>query len=87
MLISHKFLDDAFLLNSAFANIAGLELEELNYLEEVFLEILDFDIFVSPEEFKEYRESLNTYFLDGYDTVAINQLVVSYQDLLEREVM
>lgn len=55
VLITHKFLDDHFLLNSAFAKIAGLEIEELNYLEEVFLEILDYDVFVSPLEFEEYR--------------------------------
>lgn len=37
-------------------------MHELNYLEQVFLEILDFEIYVSDEEFEQYKSALHIFF-------------------------
>ena len=45
LLITHKFYSDFFYSNKYIAQISGiLSLEELNKLEELFLEVIDFEI-------------------------------------------
>lgn len=48
------------------ATIGGLQLSELNLLEEVFLETIDFDINVTEKEFNEYRKKLNLHFITNF---------------------
>jgi hypothetical protein len=39
-----------------------MDIHELNYLEEVFIEILDFDLNVKEEEFESYKQAMDQYF-------------------------
>lgn len=66
MLVTQKFYNDLFLSNYEIATIGGLQLSELNLLEEVFLETIDFDINVSEQEFNEYRKKLNLHFITNF---------------------
>ena len=42
--------------------ISGITLQELNFLEEEFLDIIDFKINVSTEEYYRYKDGLDTFF-------------------------
>jgi hypothetical protein len=53
--VTQKFLDDKYYGNHAVAVMGGLNLEEMNELEQQFLEILEFDLFISEQEFVAYR--------------------------------
>ena len=49
ILVSIKYNEDHICDNLYFSKIAGVSLKELNYLECKFLEIINFDLFVSEE--------------------------------------
>jgi hypothetical protein len=50
-MIVHKFFTDPYFLNSYISFIGGIQLQEINFLEEEFLEIIDFDINVTTQEY------------------------------------
>lgn len=54
-LLAVKSAEDVPFPNSFWARVGGLELEELNKLESDFLGLLDFRVFVSPEELESLR--------------------------------
>ena len=57
VLISAKFYDDRFLNNARYARVGGVDKKEMNVLEVELLFLLDFDLFVTTEEYhKIYRE-------------------------------
>ena len=51
-LITQKFYSDQFYSNSYIAKIGGLELIELNWLEQIFIKIIDWDFTVYPDDYK-----------------------------------
>ncbi len=51
VLIVQKFFNDSFFNNHYLAMLGGVQLEELNSMEQYFLEILDYKVFVKPETF------------------------------------
>lgn len=60
--IVNKFFSDDYFLNSSVAQLAGMSLQELNMLEQEFLRIIDYNLFVSPEEYNEYLDGLHDFF-------------------------
>jgi hypothetical protein len=52
--VATKMLDDDFQDNRCVASIGGVPLLELNILEAEFLKLLDFDAYVSQEQFEDY---------------------------------
>lgn len=55
-----KFNDDRSYLNSYYTKVAGLPIEEFNYLEILFLKLLDFDVWVHDDIIQEYKNHLLT---------------------------
>lgn len=57
--------------NKDYATIGGIELNEMNELESLFLEILDFELYISNDEFENYSrlilENLNNNKLNFND--------------------
>mmetsp|Transcript_59504 Transcript_59504/g.153777 ORF Transcript_59504/g.153777 Transcript_59504/m.153777 type:complete len:143 (-) Transcript_59504:399-827(-) len=53
--LAAKFHDDTHYVNSFYAKVGGLSLQELNALELLMLRLLDFRLHVTPEEFEAYR--------------------------------
>ena len=51
-LITQKFYSDQFYSNSYIAQIGGIELIELNWLEQIFIKIIDWDLTVYPDDYK-----------------------------------
>ena len=62
ILITHKFYTDPFYKNSDIARIGGVHLQEINFLEEEFLDIIDFNLVVDKEDYESYTQSLQAFF-------------------------
>eukprot|EP00298_Acanthocystis_sp_HF-20_P020045 c2461_g1_i1.p1 GENE.c2461_g1_i1~~c2461_g1_i1.p1 ORF type:complete len:205 (+),score=50.23 c2461_g1_i1:86-700(+) len=59
VLVSLKWSEDMFYLNSFYSNVGGLAVKETNYLEIEFLKALDFKIFISEEEYEKAQKVLS----------------------------
>ena len=57
-IIASKWLQDKIHPINHYAEVGGIPKNELVSIEECFLNLIDFDIFVSPEEFKESFKQL-----------------------------
>mmetsp|Transcript_109349 Transcript_109349/g.282704 ORF Transcript_109349/g.282704 Transcript_109349/m.282704 type:complete len:145 (-) Transcript_109349:297-731(-) len=58
MMLAAKFQDDVFYSNTFYAKVGGLRVEELNNLEAKMVQLLDYRLYISPEEFELYRKIL-----------------------------
>ena len=57
-MVAAKFFDDQFYFNPFFATVGGLKRLEINALEVEFLFLLEFNLFVSREEYERYYNTL-----------------------------
>lgn len=57
-MVADKFLSDEFMTNADYALVGGLSLEELNLLEHEFLELIDFNLCIEEEHYKNYCKKL-----------------------------
>jgi hypothetical protein len=62
VLITHKYYTDPFYLNSYLSSIGGVQLQEINFLEEEFLDIIDFNLTVERTEYDSYCQGLKAFF-------------------------
>eukprot|EP00668_Euglena_longa_P011171 GGOE01013553.1.p1 GENE.GGOE01013553.1~~GGOE01013553.1.p1 ORF type:complete len:181 (+),score=24.85 GGOE01013553.1:113-655(+) len=58
VLLAAKARDDTYYSNAYYAAIGGISNSEMNKLEGTFLVLVDFNLFVSPETFAQYRTYL-----------------------------
>jgi len=61
ILIAIKFSEDKYQNNKYFAKVIGISLEELNFLEKEFLNLIDFKLYISDNFFKKYYNYLMNY--------------------------
>lgn len=61
ILIAIKYNEDAIYSNKFYSEIAGFPLKELNLMEHYFVKLIDFNLFVSENEYKKYEEYLNSF--------------------------
>ena len=59
VLISIKYNEDSYYDNTFYAQIAGIKPNELKLLEYKFLELNDFNVYVSDKEFEQYEKYLS----------------------------
>ena len=59
ILIATKYNEDIIYDNLFYSKIAGVTIKELLVLENSFLEIIDFDLYVSNDIYKKYSEYLD----------------------------
>ena len=73
VLITHKYYTDPFYLNSYMSYIGGVQLQEINFLEEEFLDIIDFNLSVDTQEYETYLRGLKAFFASPLqpETIAI----------------
>lgn len=80
VMVSAKFFDDSYLNNRRYAHLGGVTTHELNMLEVEFLFLIDFNLFVSSEEYIKIYQGL-CFFLMVKDTLStLNLLVFSTQN-------
>ena len=58
LVISIKYLDDAYLNNTDYSKIGGITLTELNTLEMKVLEMLDYCLYIDQKTFYQYASEL-----------------------------
>lgn len=61
VLIAAKARDDTYYSNSYYASIGGITTKELNRLELMLLDMLQYNLFVTLEVFTEYRTKLQNF--------------------------
>ena len=59
MIISIKLTEDDTCLNSFYARLGGVSNDEMLRVESQFLKLLDFNVFISKEEFVTYQNDMN----------------------------
>jgi hypothetical protein len=58
MMLAVKFFDDTYYSNAYYAKVGGVKAPEMNVLEIHFLRLIDWHLFVSPEEFDLYKTNV-----------------------------
>lgn len=58
VLLISKFYNDVYYSNQYIAYTAGISTQELNELEKVFCEMIDYKLFVNEEEYEWYSNGL-----------------------------
>ena len=61
ILISIKYNEDVYYKNKYYAEIAGVNVKELEILEHSFLDLLEFKLFVDDHTYEKYRTYLDDY--------------------------
>ena len=61
ILTAIKYNEDSVYSNKYYSEVAGVSLKELNLMENSFIELLDFKLFVTEEEFKKYSFYLENF--------------------------
>ena len=59
VLCSIKYNEDEFFKNDYYSQVAGVTLNELNKMEYDFLVLLDFNLYIEPNTFNDYKMLLN----------------------------
>eukprot|EP00826_Nyctotherus_ovalis_P010026 TRINITY_DN1265_c0_g3_i3.p1 TRINITY_DN1265_c0_g3~~TRINITY_DN1265_c0_g3_i3.p1 ORF type:complete len:175 (-),score=50.32 TRINITY_DN1265_c0_g3_i3:18-542(-) len=72
-ILAVKYLEDLYSRNIIYAKIGGVTLAELNVLESSMLEMLEYNLYVSPDQFFQYAEELQ---LQSLKTVSYTHLTL-----------
>ena len=65
VLVARKFHSEVTATNRAWAGITELSVHEVGQLEAEFLNVLDFDLYVSHEEFQTFKNRFVSFFSPG----------------------
>lgn len=60
IMVAAKFFDDFFYVNQFFGTVGGLKPSEINSLEVELLFLLEFNLYVSKEEYERYYNTLTS---------------------------
>ncbi|ORX50461.1 cyclin-domain-containing protein [Hesseltinella vesiculosa] len=75
VMVASKLFSDVFFTNTRYAKVGGLPVSELNVLEVEFLELNNYSLFVTVQEFQYYGDQLLQHSLkehqDALDTVTL----------------
>lgn len=61
VVVAAKFFEDKYYKNSYYCRVGGITNQELNSLEHHFLRYLEFNLYVSQEEYTRYFDTLMTF--------------------------
>jgi general stress protein CsbA len=73
VLIAQKFNDNYF-KNSAIASIGGVQSQELQLLEEQFLDILEYNVAVGEQEYTQYEDAISKFFTEPMEISRYNAI-------------
>ena len=60
-MITHKFYSDDFYSNNYISFVGGIQLQEINFLEREFLQIIDYNVTVTEEEYQVTQHRLHQF--------------------------
>lgn len=58
VMVAAKYSDDSFFVNSYYADVGGVSLDEMNELEAAFLDMIDYNLHVNILEYQKYHNEL-----------------------------
>lgn len=58
LILAAKYNEDTYYSNMYYSKVGGLRVQEVNKLEQYFLELLDWKLLVQPEEYDMYLKLL-----------------------------
>lgn len=61
LVVASKFVQDKTYRNSAWAKIAGLPVSEINAAERIFLELVDYKLYISQPTFEQWHHLLHMH--------------------------
>ena len=61
ILLSIKYNEDKYYKNRYYADIAGVSIKELNYLEYIYVKMIHFQLYVNDKIFKRYKLYLDNF--------------------------
>jgi hypothetical protein len=64
--VSNKMFDDSYIANWWYAELLGISKEHFNYLERVLVQLLQYDLNVTSEEYKAYCSHMRDFILDTF---------------------
>lgn len=64
--VSDKMFDDFYIANCCYAELLGIPNQHFNYLERVFVQMLQYDLNVTQEEYKAYWSHMRNFILDTF---------------------
>jgi len=59
-MLAAKFFDDVYYSNGFYARVGGVKTREINELEAHFLALIKYQLFVSPQEYDQFRRNVLT---------------------------
>ncbi|KAH3764271.1 Cyclin-P3-1 protein [Pelomyxa schiedti] len=60
LVVAHKFFEDQYFTNTFYSKVGGIPLAEMNAMEVRVLQLLDYNLFITPEKFTQYENVLGT---------------------------
>lgn len=58
VMLAAKFFDDVYYSNAFYARVGGVKTREINVLEAHFLSLINYQLFVTPAEYDQYRRNV-----------------------------
>jgi len=79
LIIASKYLQDRNYANNAWSKICGLPVQEINVIERRFLKLIDYNLFIGEDVYKNWTNLLRTQFqnISGNEVTAENQQAVA----------
>jgi hypothetical protein len=64
--VSNKMFDDFYIANCCYAELLGITNVQFNFLERVFVQLLNYDLNVTAEEYKAYCAHMRDFIKDTF---------------------
>ena len=61
ILIASKMFNDTYYTNQFIAQVGGVSLPNINELERFFMQMIDWNLYISTEEFEFYQRGLEVF--------------------------
>ena len=62
LMITQKYYEDNSFNNKAYANLVGINCEELLKMEMEFMNMINFELFIKGEEFEKYKQKISKFY-------------------------
>ena len=61
LILAIKYNEDVYFNNEYYAKVGGISLKEMNNLEEISFELIDYNLFISDDIYKKYLDYIKNY--------------------------
>ena len=61
LILAIKYNEDVYFNNEYYAKVGGISLKDMNTLEEISFELIDYNLFVSDEIYNKYLDYITNY--------------------------